>query len=405
VVVVDFEFTEEQGLLRREVREWCRKNLSLEKVREMDTKGEIPQEVFKGLAEMKLLLMTVPEEHGGAGSDWTSACIVAEELGYADISMAVPVVFLVPTVWGYITDKYCSEEVREKFVKRAIKGEAFIGIASTEPHGGSDVAGIKSSAKREGEHWVLNGQKVYISGTEEAKRMGGGYFTLVRTSPPPSEAPHRGITAFFLPIDASGVEVGKRIEEVGRMAISSGSIVMDDVRLPDTYRVGEEGRGFYLAMEGFDNARLLIGAACCGAVQRALELGMQWIKERVAFGRPIAKYQGIQFELADLWAELEALRSLVYRAAWMDDEKYRRKRFAPREVAKYIAAVKLKATRLAFRAFEKVLLWMGAWGYTKDCALEMGLRGVMSYYIGAEGTTNIQRLIIARELLGEEYID
>jgi len=403
--VVDFEFTEEQGLLRREVREWCRKNLSLEKVREMDTKGEIPQEVFKGLAEMKLLLMTVPEEHGGAGSDWTSACIVAEELGYADISMAVPVVFLVPTVWGYITDKYCSEEVREKFVKRAIKGEAFIGIASTEPHGGSDVAGIKSSAKREGEHWVLNGQKVYISGTEEAKRMGGGYFTLVRTSPPPSEAPHRGITAFFLPIDASGVEVGKRIEEVGRMAISSGSIVMDDVRLPDTYRVGEEGRGFYLAMEGFDNARLLIGAACCGAVQRALELGMQWIKERVAFGRPIAKYQGIQFELADLWAELEALRSLVYRAAWMDDEKYRRKRFAPREVAKYIAAVKLKATRLAFRAFEKVLLWMGAWGYTKDCALEMGLRGVMSYYIGAEGTTNIQRLIIARELLGEEYID
>ncbi len=403
--MVDFEFTEEQGLLRREVREWCRKNLSLEKVREMDTKGEIPQEVFKGLAEMKLLLMTVPEEHGGAGSDWTSACIVAEELGYADISMAVPVVFLVPTVWGYITDKYCSEEVREKFVKRAIKGEAFIGIASTEPHGGSDVAGIKSSAKREGEHWVLNGQKVYISGTEEAKRMGGGYFTLVRTSPPPSEAPHRGITAFFLPIDASGVEVGKRIEEVGRMAISSGSIVMDDVRLPDTYRVGEEGRGFYLAMEGFDNARLLIGAACCGAVQRALELGMQWIKERVAFGRPIAKYQGIQFELADLWAELEALRSLVYRAAWMDDEKYRRKRFAPREVAKYIAAVKLKATRLAFRAFEKVLLWMGAWGYTKDCALEMGLRGVMSYYIGAEGTTNIQRLIIARELLGEEYID
>jgi len=403
--VVNFEFTEEQELLRREVREWCRKNLTLEKIREMDTKGEIPQEVFKGLAEMRLLLMTVPEEHGGTGSDWTSACIVAEELGYADISMAIPVVFLVPTVWGYITDKYCSEEVREKFVKRAIKGEAFIGIASTEPHGGSDVAGIKSSARREGEHWVLNGQKVYISGTEEAKRMGGGHFTLVRTSPPPPEAPHRGITAFFLPIDAPGVEVGKRVEEMGRMAISSGSIVMEDVRLPDTYRVGEEGRGFYLAMEGFDNARLLIGAACCGAVQRALELGMQWIKERVVFGRPIAKYQGIQFELADLWAELEALRSLVYRAAWMNDEKYRRGRFAPREVAKYIAAVKLKATRLAFRAFEKVLLWMGAWGYTKDCALEMGLRGVMSYYIGAEGTTNIQRLIIARELLGKEYID
>ncbi|MEM3874593.1 MAG: acyl-CoA dehydrogenase family protein [Candidatus Bathyarchaeia archaeon] len=402
--MVDFSFTEEQELFRKAVREWCRRELTLEKVREMDSKGEIPREIIKGLADLGLLLMTVPEEHGGAGADWVTACIAAEELGYADISIAVPVLFLVEASWGFVTDKYCTEQVREEVIRKAARGEAFIGIASTEAGGGSDVAAIKSTGTKDGDHWILNGEKTYISGTEEAKKLGGGHFTLVRTSPPPPGASHRGMTAFYLPITAPGVEVGKRFEEMGRMAISTGSIVMDNVRLSDAYRIGEEGRGFYLTMEGFDNARLLIGATCLGAAQRALELGMEYIKERKAFGNPIGKYEGIQFDLADMWAELEALRSLVYRTAWMNDEKYMRGRFSPLEVTKYISAVKLRVPPFAFKVFEHVLLWMGAWGYTKDCPLEMGLRGIMSYYIGAEGAMNIQRIIIARELLGRDYI-
>ncbi|MFQ6087096.1 MAG: acyl-CoA dehydrogenase family protein, partial [Candidatus Bathyarchaeia archaeon] len=136
----------------------------------------------------------------------------------------------------------------------------------------------------------------------------------------------------------------------------------------------------------------------------ALEIGMDYIKERKAFGRPIGKFEGIQFELADDWAQLEALKSLVYRTAWMMDEKYKRQRFSPLEVAKYISAVKLKCPHFALHAIEHAMIWMGAYGYTRECPLEMGWRGVMSYCIGAEGATNIQRIVIARELLGKEYI-
>jgi len=378
--------------------------LPLEKVREIDSKEEIPMEIIKGLADMGLLLMTVPQEHGGADVDWVTACIAAEELGYADISIAVPVLFLVENSWGFVVDRYCTEQVREEVIHKAIKGEAFIGIASTESGGGSDVAAIKTTGRKEGTEWILNGEKTYISGTEEAKKMGGGYFLLARTSPPPPEAAHRGMTAFYLPINASGIEVGKRLEEMGRMAISTGSIIMENVRIPDSYRLGEEGKGFYLTMEGFDNARLLIGATCLGAAKRALEIGMDYIKERRAFGRPIGKFEGIQFDLADMWAELAALKSLVYQTAWMNDEKYQNRRFTSLEVSKYISAVKLKVPPFAFKVFEHVMLWMGAWGYTKECPLEMGLRGIMSYYIGAEGAMNIQRVIIARELLGKDYI-
>jgi len=141
-----------------------------------------------------------------------------------------------------------------------------------------------------------------------------------------------------------------------------------------------------------------------GATKRALEIGMEYIKERVAFGRPIAKFEGIQFELADDWAELEALRSLVYRTAWMMDERYEKGKFSARRVSRYISACKLKIPSFAFDVFKRVMLWFGAYGYTKECPLEMGLRGIMSYMIGAEGTINIQRTIIARELLGKKYI-
>ena len=403
--MVDFSFTEEQELFRKAVREWCEKNLPLEKVREMDSNQRIPREIIRGMADLGLLLMTIPEEHGGTGADWVTTCIAAEELGYADISIAVPVFFLVEASWGFVVDRYCTEQVREEYVKKAVKGDGFVGIATTEAGGGSDVANVKSTGKKEGEFWILNGEKLYISGTEEAKEMGGGYFVLARTAPPPTpEKHHLGMTAFFLPINAPGVEIVKRFDDMGRMAISTGGFVMNNVKIPDSYKIGEEGKGFYLTMEGFDAARLLIGATCLGAAKRALELGMDYIKERSAFGRPIGKFEGIQFELADDWAELEALRSLVYRTAWMMDKKYQEGKFSAREVSKYISACKLKVPSFAFEVFKHVMLWFGAYGYTKECPLEMGLRGVMSYVIGAEGALNIQRIIIARELLGREYM-
>jgi acyl-CoA dehydrogenase len=402
--MVDFGFTEEQELFRNAIREWCQKNLPLEKIREMDSNGEIPQEVLKSMGEMGLLIMTSPQEHGGTGADWITACIAAEELGYADVSIALPVLWLVESSWGYVVDRYCSEQVRNEVIKKAFKGDAFIGIGSTESGGGSDVAAFKSTARRDGSNWILNGEKMYISGTEEAKKLGGGYFVIARTSPMQSEAPHRGMTGFYLPMNAPGVEINKRFEDMGRMAISTGGFKMENVRIPDAYRIGEVDKGFYLTMEGFDNARILIAAVCVGAAKRALDLGMDYIKERKAFGRPIGKFEGIQFELADDWAQLEALRSLTYRTAWMNDLRYKKGKYSPLEVSRMIAACKLIAPHFAFDVYKHVMIWLGAYGYTKECPLEMGLRGIMSYCVGAEGATNIQRIVIARELLGKEYI-
>lgn len=402
--MVEFGFTEEQELFRKAVREWCEKNLPIEKIREMDTQGFIPQSILKSMGEMGLNIMTAPQEHGGTGADWVTACIAGEELGYADVSIALPVLWLVESSWGYVVDRYASEEARDAVIRPAIKGEAFIGIGSTEAGGGSDVAAFKSTAKKVGNDWILNGEKSYISGTEEAKKLGGGYFVIARTSPAPPEAAHRGMTGFYVPMNTPGVEINKRYEDMGRMAISTGGFVMKDVKIPDVYRLGDVGKGFYLTMEGFDTARILISSVCVGAARRALDVGTEYIKERKAFGRPIGKFQGIQFELADDWAQLEALQSLTYRTAWMMDMRYKESKFSPLEVTKMIAACKLIAPHLAFEIYKQVMIWLGAYGYTKECPLEMGLRGIMSYCIGAEGATNIQRTVIARELLGKDFI-
>jgi acyl-CoA dehydrogenase len=188
------------------------------------------------------------------------------------------------------------------------------------------------------------------------------------------------------------------------MAISTGGFKLNNVVIPKEYQLGEIGRGFYLTMEGFDAARVLVSASCLGAAKRAIEIGLNYIKEREVFGKPIAKYQGIQFELADIIAHHTAIQSLVYRTAWMLDKKYQDTRISPLEVANYISICKLLAPHFALETIRKVMLWLGAYGYTKECPLEMGLRGVMSYCIGAEGTANIQKIVIARETLGKEWL-
>ena len=402
--MVDYNFTEEQELIRKSVREWCSKNLAMEKIREMDTKQEVPREVIKGMGELGILLPTVPTEHGGAGLDWVTACIIAEEIGYWDVTIAIPAGFVVVEGgWGHDIDKYCSEKVRKEYIQPAINGDKFVGIGATEPGGGSDVAAFKCTGRKEGDEWVLNGEKAYISGTEECKEWGGGFWTPVRTGPAPPEAAHRNMTGFFVPFDAPGVEISKRYDDMGRMALSCGAYTMTDVRLSDEYVVGEVNKGFYPTMEGFDNARILISMSAVGVAQRCLEIGMDYIKERKAFGRPIGKFEGIQFQLADLYAQNEALRALCYKVAWMTDQREAGK-ISALEATKWISYTKLMCPWHALKCAETAMIWLGAWGYTKECALEMAYRGVMSYCVGAEGATNIQRIVIGRELLGREFV-
>ncbi len=398
--MIDFSFTEEQDLFREAIREWLTKNLPMERVRQNDTNHTLGKDLIRGLGDLGLLCMTLPEDHGGAGADWVTATIAAEELGYADISVSLPVFFLVQASWGFVVDKYCQDVVRDICLRQAARGEGFIGIGVTEPGGGSDVSGFQTTFVKGDGHWTLNGEKTYISGTHECQQMGGGYFV---TGFNDRSQGHRGMTATYLPLDMEGVEVAKRFDNYGRMAISTGGFKMTDVKVPEEYQLGETGRGFYLTMEGFDAARVLVSASCIGAAERAMEIGMEYIKERNVFGQPIAKYQGVQFDLADMAAHHEAIKMLIYRTAWMMDQKYQHGTFTPLEVTKYLSMVKYLAPHHALDTFRRVMLWMGAYGYTKECPLEMGIRGVMSYCIGAEGAANIQKVVIARETLGREW--
>jgi len=270
------------------VRDFAQKEIA-PRVREIDTTERIPSEIVKGMAEMGLLAPLVGEEYGGAGIDWTMATIAAEELGRADISLAIPVLYLVEAAWGLIFYQYGTPELKEEYLPKVTRGEAFLGIATTEPAGGSDILGACCTrAVRDNDEWVFNGEKIFISGVRESLEWGGIHLMLARTEPDPeaglrrerSAERHRAFTFFAVPLKGTEGISPTFSEDMGRMGISTGSFALEDVRLPAHHQVGELNRGFYHAMEGFSAARTLIGATCAGAAQAVLELGMDHIRQR-----------------------------------------------------------------------------------------------------------------------------
>lgn len=400
---MDFELNEEQRLWRNAVREFAQKEIA-PRVREIDTTERIPREIIQGMGRLGLLAPVASEEYGGAGMDWTMAAIAAEELGRADISLAVPVLYLVEAAWGFIFDRYGSPELKAEVLPRVTRGEAFLGIATTEPEGGSDILGAcRTRAVQTGAGWLLNGEKMYISGVRESLEMGGVHLLLARTNPDP-KAEHKAFTFFALPLKGTPGITPTFFQDMGRMGISTGGFALEDVQLPAAHVVGEVNRGFYHAMEGFSAARVLIGASCVGAAESVLDLGIDHIKQRHAFGRPLASYEGISFPLANHYANLESTRLLVYKAAWTMDQKYGSGTKSHSDIALAAALTKLRAPQVGFEIMNEVADWFGAMAYTKECPVEMSIRGIRSYSIGAEGTLNIMRLIITRELLGAEFL-
>ena len=400
---MDFGWNEEQRLWRNAVRDFAQNEIT-PRVREIDSEERIPPEIIKGMADLVLLAPVCSEEYGGAGMDWTMATIAAEELGRADVSLAVPVLYLVEAAWGFVFDQHASPEHKSEILPKVTAGEAFLGIATTEPEGGSDILGAcQTKAVRQGGEWVLNGEKMFISGVRESLEMGGIHLLLARTDSDPA-AGHKAFTFFALPLkDTPGI-TPTYFEDMGRMGISTGGFSLEDVRLPADRQVGGLNRGFYHAMEGFSAARVLIGATCVGAAEAVLELGMDHVKQRHAFGRPLASYEGISFPLANHYTDLESTRLLVYKAAWTMDQKYGDGTKSHNDIALAAALAKLQAPQVGFAIMNEVADWFGAMAYTKECPVEMGIRGIRSYSIGAEGTMNIMRLVIARELLGAEFM-
>ena len=337
--------------------------------------------------------------------------VAVEEIAYHDPAVAIAVYLLLQNGWPMALDLFASSELKSMILPEVASGNAFFGIATTEPQGGSDLAGIKSFAERRGDKWIINGEKVYISGVREVQELptGGGWFFLAKTGS--RDYGHRNITAFALiPRWGNTVRDGFKptiYEEIGRGGLSTGGFTLEGFELEDMFRIGEENRGFYYVMEGFNIARTLVAAACIGSGRWALDQAAEWIKNRRLFnGRRLSSFQGIYFRYAELYAELEAARLFTYRAARMIDDVYIEKsgRYRPKDLNIPVALAKMKAPEATVRIYEEVLKWLGAYGYTKESNVYRGWLGTFSYVIGAEGAQNIMRIIIARDLLGREYL-
>jgi len=396
---MDFSFTEEEERFRRSVREFCEDKLA-GRADEIDEKQAIPRDILEAMGAFGLLGITISREFGGAGSGFVRAVIVAEEIARAEMSMAAAVYYLVGAGWGFLINRYGNRRLQAEVLPDVAKGKTFLGIASTESTGGSDITSLSTRLEKRGEKLIVNGAKAYISGVREASLYGGGFVTIAKTDP---EHGHKGLSLCYLPVkDQSGVTVSVS-RQMGREGISNGFIKMRDVEIPGHYRIGEWNKGFYYAMEGFNCARTLVAAACIGAAEKVFEMGIEHIKKRKAFNSPLAKFEGVQFNLAENYVRLESARLLVYKAAWMLDQFYNAKGSSNQEINKVVAAAKLSAPTVAFDIIKDVMLWYGAFGYTKEAGLERALRGVASYIVGAEGAQNIMKLIIGREILGKEF--
>ena len=400
---MDLRLTAQQELFRKTVRAFCDEKV-FPRAREIDEKTRsIPEDIIKEMVELGIFGVTIPEEYGGSaspGEEMVYAMLAVHEIARGELSMSLPVYTLLNLGWSYLVVRHGSEELKKELLPNVASGKWFIGISTTEAGGGSDLANIKTTAKKSGNEYVINGEKTYISGVIEATKRGGGHLTLLRTAP---ELGTKGMTFAYVPARTPGVSY-TTFHDMGRMGLSTGGFTFKDARIPAEYVLGEENRGFYINMEGFNVARTLVASACLGGAEKCLELGADYVQRRVLFGRPLAKFEGISFEIAEDLTELEMVKNLLLKGAWMIDQHYKDGSFANKEINRTIAMCKLRAPLLAVDIVKHAMMYHGALGYSKESPLEMCMRGLMSYVVGAEGGANIMKIIIARELMGEAAI-
>jgi len=397
---MEFRLSSEQEMFQKSVRAFAEKVIA-PRSRAIDEQANgIPDDIISGLAGLGIFGLTIPEAYGGMavpGEEVTDAALAISELARADLGMAVPVYTLLCLGWSHLVSLRGSEALKRQILPELAAGKLFLGICSTEPSGGSDVANFRTTAIRRGDRYIVNGDKVFISGVSEARQRGGGHLTLVRTTP---GLGHKGMTLTYIPATSPGI-TPTTFPDMGRNGLSTGGLAYQDVEVPTAYIIGAENRGFYMLMEGFNIARTLVAAACVGAAERALEMSAEYTQQRVLFGAPLIKNQGVSFEIAEDRAKLVMLKTTLMRAVWMLDQHYKDGSFSTKELNEIVAICKLTAPPLAMDVIRHAMIHHGAFGYTKECPLEMAMRGVMSYNVGAEGGLNIMKIIIAREFVGD----
>ncbi len=378
---MDFKFSEQHELLRQSVRDFCEREIRPH-AREWDESERFPLEIVPRLAELGLLGIRVPEAYGGAGMDVTAYAIAVEECARVDGSLALTIASHNWLGTGHLLT-FGSEEQKRRYLPRAVAGEALAAWALTEPGSGSDAAALRTTARREGGDWVLDGTKMFIT----QGSIGGFCVVLARTST--LEPPQRGITAFIVDTSAPGYRASKKLKKYGCRWSDTVEITLDSVRVSDAERLGELDHGFLDTMRILDTGRISIAAMALGLGRGALELALGYAKERMAFGHPISDFQALRFMLADAKTALDAAELLVYRAAWLADHGQRYTQEA--------SMAKLFASEAATRVCNDAMQIHGGYGFTREFEIEKHLRDVKLCEIG-EGTSQVQRMVIAKHL-------
>ena len=377
------ELSEEHQLLQETVRRFADEVVA-PRAKEIDESGHFPRDFFDQAAELGLGGVSVPEEYGGAGMDVISYCLVIEEISRACATSGVILSVNNSLVCDPI-ELYGSEDQKQRFLKPLAAGEKLGCFALTEPGAGSDAAGLRSTARRDGDHYVVNGNKVFITNGTHAD------VALIFASVD-LEAGHKGITAFLVDADTEGYSHGTHEFRLGVNASGTTELAFEDMRVPVENRLGEEGQGFRVAMSTLDGGRIGISAQAVGISRGAFEEALAYSQEREQFGRDLASFQAIQFYLADMSTEIDAARLLTWKAAWT---KMQGKRYTLEA-----AQAKLFSAEMAQRVTNKALQIHGGYGYTKEYNVERYFRDARITEI-YEGTSEVQKMVIADWVLNK----
>jgi len=378
---MDFEQNPEQVQLRKTVREFAEAELAPHAL-EWDEGQIFPREAIAKIAALGYLGSIFPEELGGAGLGYIEYEIIVEELARIDPAVALIVAAHTSLCSNHIYSAG-SEEQRRRYIPRLASGEWLGSWSLTESEAGSDAAGTRTQAVRDGECWLLNGSKTFTTNAHEAD-------VCVAMAVSDRAASQHGISAFIIDKGTPGFRLGRKENKLGMRASPTGEVIFENCRLPDTQLLGREGEGFVDSLKVLDGGRISIAALSVGTAQGAYEIALRYSQQRRQFGRPISEFQAIQFKLADMATEIDAARLLTLRAAARKDQG--------RRVTKESAIAKLYASEAAVRVCDQAVQVLGGYGFIKEYRVEKFYRDVKLCTIG-EGTSEIQRLVIARQLL------
>jgi alkylation response protein AidB-like acyl-CoA dehydrogenase len=378
---VEFALTEEHRLVQQTAREFATREI-LPVASQLDAEHRFPTEIVRGLGELGLMGVTVPEEYGGAGMDHVAYVLAMEEVARACASTAAIMSVNNSLVCDPIL-RYGTEEQKRRYLPVLASGRELGCYCLTEPQAGSDAASLQTTARLDGDRWVLNGTKVFVTNAREA----WVFIVYARTEEVPGA---RGISAFLVERDYPGITVGKVERKMGLLASSTCEVLLEDCRVPRENLLGARGEGFKVALSTLDGGRIGIAAQAVGIARAALEESVAYAKERRQFGRPIAEFQAIQWKIADMATRIEAARLLALRAAWLRDQGKR--------CTVEASMAKLFASETAMFAAHQGVQIFGGYGYIKDYPVERYFRDAKITEI-YEGTSEIQRMVIARNLL------